>query len=236
LSKPINIVIVDDFPAYRKSLGSALSDLGYTILFDCKNGAGLVEDIDPKQLPDIVIMDLDLPQMDGYTSVGVLKSRHPTIRTLAISTLDLEVPIIRILYHGANGFILRTAVTNEFDRALKMIMNNGQYYSDLVPRKLVRSIADFKNKIDISKSSFFELSEDEIKISKFICAGLSNRQIAYQLNSAASSIDRAVKVISKKLQVSDRLGILLYYVKFDLVDFQNLTAINLCATLLHRPG
>jgi len=234
LNNKINIVIVDDFRAYRQGLSAALSASGYRVLFECSNGLELREDLDPKQLPDIVIMDLDLPDAGGFMSTCWLKERYPTIRVLGVSMINLEIPIIRILYFGANGFLLKVATTDQFDEALKSIVRSDHYYSDLVPRKLIISIEKFKTMVNLNKQSFLHLSETEMKISKLVCGGLTNRQIAYELDSRANTIDQCIRGICRKLGVKDRLGLLLYVVKFDLLDFDGAILAALRANIKYN--
>lgn len=223
---PINIAVVDKSSLYRKGISGALVRFGYTTLFGCDCGKDLDDHLDPNLLPGVILVSLDLPKMDAYNSTAWLKEKYPMIRILAMSMADHEVPIIRIMYQGANGFILKTDLIETFDFALRAIVKDGLFTSKLAPRKLVNAITAFQG-AEVDEQAYSQLSEIEIKIVKLICAELSDKQIAEELYLTTSVINRTISDICKKLGVHDRLGILLYILKHDLLDFSDARPLHL---------
>jgi two-component system, NarL family, invasion response regulator UvrY len=101
------IVLADDHIMLRNGLAALVKTQGYNVLYEAANGKELIEKLDRDNLPDIVLMDLNMPEMDGYETTRYLRSRHPTIKVLALSMYDHESAIIRILKCGAKGYILK---------------------------------------------------------------------------------------------------------------------------------
>ena len=105
-----HIAIVDDHTMFRKGL-MALINLfpNYSVLFDASNGKDFIAQLNPKHLPDIVLMDITMPEMDGYATAEWLHNNYPEINILALSTMDSEAAIIKMIKSGAKGYVLKDA-------------------------------------------------------------------------------------------------------------------------------
>ena len=139
-----NIVLVDDHALLRNGLAELVKSLGHTVLFEAGNGKGFIAKLDTGSLPDIVLLDINMPEMDGYETAQWIKENHPEIKVLALSMYDNETAIIRMLKAGARGYILKDSEPVELKAAICALIEKGFYYSELVSGKLMHAI----NKMD----------------------------------------------------------------------------------------
>lgn len=142
------IVLTDDHVLLRNGLAALVKSLGHNVLFEADNGKDLINKLDKKNLPEVILMDINMPEMDGYDTAQWLKENHPDIKVLALSMYDNENSIIRMLKSGAKGYILKDCEPSELKAAIDAVVSKGYYYSDLVSGKLIHAI----NKIEDSGS------------------------------------------------------------------------------------
>jgi len=128
------IALVDDHTMFRKGL-AVLIDLfpNYKVLMDVANGREFIDQLDPDHLPDIVLLDIHMPVMDGYSTAAWLHANHPQIRVLALSTMDSDTTIIKMIRQGARGYILKDADPKELQVAFEEILAKGFFGGQAVP-------------------------------------------------------------------------------------------------------
>ncbi|PSL33521.1 response regulator transcription factor [Chitinophaga ginsengisoli] len=211
------IAIVDDHTMFRKGL-SILINLfpAYEVLFEAANGKELIDKIDPDRLPDIVLLDVNMPDMDGYASAEWLRVNYPDIKVLALSTMDAETAIIKMIRHGAKGYILKDAEPDELKQALDEVLTLGYYYNELVTRKVMQSInhlVDEKSPLN----AIVKLSDREMEFIRLACSEKSYQVIAKEMFVSERTVDGYREALFKKLNVSTRVGLVLYAVKNNLV-------------------
>lgn len=211
------IAIVDDHTMFRKGL-SILINLfpAYEVLFEAANGKELIDKIDPDRLPDIVLLDVNMPDMDGYASAEWLRVNHPDVKVLALSTMDAETAIIKMIRHGAKGYILKDAEPAELKQAFDEVLTLGYYYNELVTRKVMQSInhlVDEKSPLN----AIVKLSDREMEFMRLACSEKSYQVIAKEMFVSERTVDGYREALFKKLNVSTRVGLVLYAVKNNLV-------------------
>jgi len=211
------IAIVDDHTMFRKGL-SILINLfpAYEVLFEAANGKELIDKIDPDRLPDIVLLDVNMPDMDGYASAEWLRVNYPDVRVLALSTMDAETAIIKMIRHGAKGYILKDAEPAELKQAFDEVLTMGYYFNELVTRKVMQSInhlVDEKSPLN----AIVKLSDREMEFMRLACSEKSYQVIAKEMFVSERTVDGYREALFKKLNVSTRVGLVLYAVKNNLV-------------------
>ena len=142
MAEVLKLGIVDDHKLFRKGL-ITLIDLAYPkceILFEADNGLDLQHKLLKKNLPEIIIMDVNMPGMDGFASAQWLKENYPEIKVLVVSMVEKEETIVRMLKLGVKGYLSKDVEPQELGEALRSIMNRGFYYTDYLTGKLVMSI------------------------------------------------------------------------------------------------
>ena len=212
-----SIVLVDDHSLLRIGLSSLVESLGYPVVFEADNGKEFLEKLDKKALPDLVLMDINMPEMDGFQTTQWLKQHHPEVHVLALSMYDNEMSIIRMLKCGAKGYILKDSEPKELKTAIDAIMTKGYYYSDLVSGKLIHAI----NKIDDEGSdvnTMNNLSERETDFLKYTCTELTYKEIADKMFVSPRTIDGYRDALFEKLHVKTRVGLVMYAIKNGVVQ------------------
>ena len=213
------LALIDDHSLLRNGLASLLKDLGHTIHFEADNGKDFIEKLDPKSLPELVLLDINMPEMDGYETAQWIKTHHPTIRVLALSMYDDEMAIIRMLKSGARGYILKDSEPTELKAAIEDVMKKGFYYSELVSGKLLHAI----NSIDEGGSdlkSLTKLNERETDFLKYACTEMTYKGIADKMFVSPRTIDGYRDALFEKLNVKTRVGLVIYAIKNGIVNLK----------------
>jgi DNA-binding NarL/FixJ family response regulator len=211
------IAIVDDHTMFRKGLASLINLFpGYKVLFDAANGKDFIKQLQPRSIPDILLLDIAMPEMDGYTTANWVRSNYPEMKILALSTMDADAAIIRMIRNGAKGYVLKDAEPSELKRALDEVFSLGYFYNDLVTRKIMQSVnllSDNKTHI----STFANLTERELSFLKLACSEKTYAEIAIEMFVGERTVDGYRDALFKKLNVSSRVGLAIYAIKNGLV-------------------
>jgi DNA-binding NarL/FixJ family response regulator len=213
----MNIAIVDDHVLFRRSL-KVLIELfpGYKVTHDASHGQDLIKQLAPASLPDIVLMDINMPVMDGYATTTWLRNNHPAIKVLALSTMDAEAAIIKMIKSGACGYVLKDAEPAELRMAFEEVMSRGYFYNELVTRKVMRSVgllAETKG----NSGTFANLSERELELLKYICTELTYKEIADKMFLSARTVEGYRDNLCEKLNLKSRVGLAMYAIKNQIV-------------------
>ena len=207
------IAIVDDHAMVRKGLSILISLFpGYKVLFDAANGNELIKKIDSNDLPDIILMDIAMPEKDGYATTEWLTNNYPSIKVLALSTMDAETAIIKMIRSGAKGYVLKDAEPEELKLAFKEVMTFGYFYNDLITRKVLNAVTQLVN----SKSktgTFIQLSDREIEFLKWSCTELTYKEIGEKMNASVRTVEGYRDALCEKLGLKSRIGLAMYAVK-----------------------
>jgi DNA-binding NarL/FixJ family response regulator len=119
-----NIGIVDDHTMFRKGLVSLINLFpGYQVTLEAANGQDLIKQLQPSKLPDILLLDIVMPEMDGYSTAKWVRLNYPEIRILALSTMEGENAIIKMIRNGARGYVLKDSEPAELKRAFDDVLS-----------------------------------------------------------------------------------------------------------------
>lgn len=213
-----NVVLVDDHSLLRNGLASLIKSFGsYNILFEADNGKDFISKLKPKQLPEVVLMDINMPEMDGYEACLWLKNNYPAIKVLALSMYDNENSVIRMFKAGAKGYILKDCDPGELQIALDDVVIKGFYYSEMVTGKLIHTINTLDEE-DSQTKNVIQLSEREITFLKMVCTELTYKEIAEKMFLSPRTIDGYRDDLFHKLNVKTRVGLVMYAIKHSIVN------------------
>ena len=206
------IALADDHVLLRKGLASLVQNLGYTVLYEADNGQELIDKMKPGAEPELVLMDINMPVMDGYDTTKWIREHRPLVKVLALSMYDDESAIIRMLKNGALGYILKDAEPAELRAALNAVAEKGFYYSEMVTGRLVHSIAGREEDAKDS-NRLLNLTERETTFLKLACTEMSYNDIAAEMHLSPRTIDSYRDALFEKLEVKTRTGLVVYAIK-----------------------
>ncbi|SDF52162.1 response regulator transcription factor [Chitinophaga filiformis] len=199
-----NIVIVDDHILIAEALATMINTIpGFDILYVCSTGRELIEKFkQPRNIPDLVILDVQMPVMNGYEVAQWLTTNHPEILILALSMQDDEDQVIRMIRAGAKGYLLKSIKQTDLADALVTVMKEGVYYTPQVSRTLSN---DYIKKAVVKT----ELSDKERELLPHFCSEATYREIAAQLFLSPRTVEGHANTIMEKLNVRNRIGLVL---------------------------
>lgn len=207
------LALVDDHTLFRKGLKSLIElvNTDYTIAFEAGNGKDLQQKINKENQPDIILMDIHMPDMDGFESVQWLNEHYPLVKILIVSMVQKEETIVKMLRMGVKGYLCKDVEPKELGEALHSIMNKGYYYTDFITGKLVHSL---QNNNDDNKKNGSELMNDrEKEFLKLACSEMTYNEIAAQMFLSPKTIDGYRNALFEKLNIKSRVGLALYAVR-----------------------
>ena len=202
----IQIALADDHIILRKGLAELINDFeGMKIIIDVSNGEELISRMKTATpLPDVCILDINMPVMNGYDTARALKAQWPEVKILALSMYDNEFNIIRMLRSGAGGYVLKDAEPAELCKAIREIEAHDFYHSDLVTGRMFRKLMQPVGNEDE------ELSEKEIHFLGLCCSELTYKEIAEKMFLSPRTIDGYRDGLFQKLKIKSRTGLVMY--------------------------
>jgi DNA-binding NarL/FixJ family response regulator len=213
-----NVAVADDHVLLRRGLANLIRSLDeYDVVFEADNGKDFIEKLNAEMLPQIVLMDINMPEMDGYDTTLWIKKNHPEIKVLSLSMYDDEQSIIRMLKCGAKGYILKDIEPAEFKKALDELVRKGFYYSEIVSGKLIHAINSF-DEPEKKIKKLLPLNDREIEFLKSVCTEMTYKEIADKMFLSARTIDGYRNDLFEKLNVKTRVGLVMYAIKNGIVS------------------
>ena len=211
------VALADDHSLIRNGLANLIDTFdGFKVLFQAANGQELIDALKLRALPDIVLMDINMPKKDGYETTKWLRETYPDIKVLALSMYDNEGAIIRMIKNGACGYILKDAEPGDLRRALNEIAQKGYYHSELVTTHLVKMVRQGINDGD-DRLHAQSLKDKDIEFLKLVCTELTYKEIADKMYLSPRTIDGYRDALFEKLNVRTRVGLAMYAVKNGIV-------------------
>jgi two-component system, NarL family, invasion response regulator UvrY len=224
-STRIKIAIADDHTLFRKGLIKLLDPDRYELLFDVENGEKLINNINGVEscTPDIIIMDIEMPAMNGYEAMSWLRDNHPDIRVLVVSMVDCEEAIVKMLKLGVKGYLSKDMEPEDLHAALQSIIKKNYYYTDFVTNKLIHSIqnensgSDDKNKLMLHHKIWDSLNAKQKEFVRHACTEMKYEEIADIMCVSPKTIDGYRDVVYERFSVKSRVALVLYAIKNKLV-------------------
>ena len=201
--EPLHILIADDHPLFRKGMRTLLESLpDFRVVGEAATGQEAVERAVSLQ-PDVVLMDLQMPDGGGLTATRELRKTSPNIRILVVTLFEDDESIFTALRAGARGYILKDVDEEEMVRAIKAVGGGEAIFSPAIAARLMDYFV--ASRATIPQELFPELTEREREILKLIARGETNAAIAAQLTISLKTVQNHVSNIYSKLQVADRV-------------------------------
>ena len=213
----IKVAIADDHKIFRK--GVILSLRPYSnikFVLEAENGDELLAGI-AEAGPDVVLMDLRMPQKDGIETTKVLNKQYPNIFVLVLSMHDDERFVSHLMENGANGYLLKNAEPQEIRRAIMDVFEKGYYLSNFVNRILIKK-AHSKQKTLPSLNNDITISDKEKDVLKFICMEFTAQEIAQKMDISPRTVEAIKDRLMERFGSKNTAGLVFFAVKNNLVD------------------
>ncbi|QUR95097.1 response regulator transcription factor [Macrococcoides canis] len=206
----MNIILVDDHHIVRQGMKFLLStEESFNVIDDFNNGRELLEHLDKTHLPDLIIMDLVMPELNGIEATRQVKAKFPKVKVLVLSSFIDEEHVLGVMDAGADGYEMKDSEPKALIKTIKQIAAGEQiYHPDVMKvRKSGMNLAHLRN----------PLSKRELEVLKAMSEGLTNKEIAEQLFVSEKTVKTHVSHIFAKLEVGDRTQASMYGVKYKLI-------------------
>jgi DNA-binding NarL/FixJ family response regulator len=208
-----SIILVDDHQLFRDGLKSLLESFDYVEhVREAPNGKEFLQML-KTTLPDVVFMDIEMPEMDGITATRKAIEAFPQLNVVALSMYGNENYYTQMINAGAKGFILKNSGIQDVENAIQNVMSGNNYFSHEIFQRLIHGLGRKQQ-----KSSSAGLSTREEEIVFLICKGLSNQEIADKLYLSKRTVDKHRENILHKTQSKNTAGIVMYAVKNGIVE------------------
>ena len=211
------IALADDHVLLRNGLANLLKELDYQVVAEASNGKELLDKLQGGIVPEVVLMDINMPAMDGYETTLWLKRNYPDIKVIALSMYDDETAIIRMLRNGAKGYILKDSDPSELKAAIHAVLTKGFYHSEMVTGKLIHTINHLDEPEGSAVKDTVGLNEKELEFLKLACTEMTYKEIAEKMYLSPRTIDGYRDALFEKLDIKSRVGLVLFAIKNGIV-------------------
>lgn len=211
-----NIILADDHILLRDALASLISQFpGFRVTGVAANGLDVMDLMKSGSKPDIIILDLNMPQMDGYETTSWLASHYPDVKILILTMYDSDIALIRLLQEGVRGFLKKDIHPDELRNALETVVDEGWYYANRTSGKIASL---FRRNNDAPTNLQRNLLTDkEIAFLKLASTDMTYKEIAIELHLSTRVVDNYREALFEKLDVRSRVGLAIYAVKNGIV-------------------
>jgi DNA-binding NarL/FixJ family response regulator len=213
---PIRIAIADDYKIYRDGLKVGLAnDENMQVVLEADNGEDLINGL-PGAKPDVIIMDLKMPIMDGMEATKEVRKKFDAIKILVVTMYDDDKFIIHLMEIGANGYLLKNADADEIRKAIYSVHENGYYFNDLVNKALLKKLI-LKGQCKPSFNQNIELTERELEVLKLICEEKTAAEIGKEIFLSPRSVEGIRQRLIEKVGVRNTAGLVMFAIKNSMV-------------------
>lgn len=213
--RKITVAIADDHNLLRNALARLVNTFeDCSVIIEANNGKDLKARLAQNVLPDVVMLDVNMPEMDGFETAQWLHKNFPQVKVLALSMFSDERSIIKMFRLGAKGYLLKNTDAEELRKALNSLMDKNYYLSEYVSEKLVTGL----RKGEVNDGKEIVLNEREREFLRLTCTELAYKDIAAKMFLSARTIDDYRQSLFNKLKVHSRVGLAMYAIKNGIVE------------------
>lgn len=205
----IHVAYADDHVLVRRSILSYLQNLGgISIDIEADNGLDLLKQLDNvNSLPDVIMLDVNMPQMDGFETLCKLREKWPKIKVLVLTAFETDWHLIKMITIGINGYLVKNCAPYTIKQALESINEYGFYYRGAEEERLY-------NKIRSGEVKLPHITDKEMEYLRFCPTELNYVQIATRMNTTVKAIEGYMARLCDKLHLKGRLGLAMFAIHF----------------------
>jgi len=207
--KNYSVAIVDDHQLFANILETLVNTFeNFHVLYYVKNGADFLNKLkDEINIPDVVLMDINMPGMSGIDAMNIVNEKYPSIKAIALTMDNDDETIVKMLHAGARGYLSKDINPVILKDSLREVVEKGFYYSDKIREILFSSIY---NKKDVPP---VVLKDREIEFLKQVCTEKTYKEIASEMFLSPKTIDGYREALFEKLSIKSRVGLAIYAIK-----------------------
>lgn len=221
MDKKIKILIADDQELIRQSLQIILSnEPDFIVTENAANGLEVIRSV-RRERPDVILMDIRMPEMDGVVCTQIIKENYPDIKIIILTTFDDDEYVFNALKFGASGYLLKGISIEELTKAIRKVYQGNAMINEDIASKVVRlfsQMAQGSFSIQVDEKQSQELKENEWEIIVQVGRGLSNKEIASALNLSEGTVRNNLSHILSKLGLRDRTQLAIWAVQTGAVN------------------
>ena len=216
----IKLALCDDHTLFRAGMTNILAQIhDFDLILEAANGQELIDRI-PRKTPDVVLLDLQMPVMDGMETADYLRDNYPLIKVIVLTMHDEDRMVLHLLEKGVSGYLLKDAEAGEVEKAVHKVMDEGIYLNEFVSKALHRKMTN-KTKVNQPGTSFYNskiiLSPREKEVLQLICEGLSTNEISEKIFISPRTVEGHRLRILEKTGTKNTAGMVAYAFKNGLV-------------------
>lgn len=209
------IIIVDDHHLFRNGLKLLLNGIeNFKVINEAENGIELLEILSKDGIPDVILLDIEMPKMNGIETAEKVLELYPEAKIIVLSMYGDEEYYYKMINIGAKGFLLKNSNINDVESAIVCICKGGNYFSAELLLNTIKNIKKINKQPEVDSG----LSEREIEILIDICKGLSNQEIADKLFISKRTVDKHRANIMEKTNAKNTANLIMYSIKNNIVE------------------
>src|SRR5215510_11148460 len=214
----IKVGLADDHVLLRTALATLINSFGdCKVIHQSNNGKEFMDCLKNGAIPDVALLDLNMPEMNGYETARYIQKNFPNVHVLMLTMYDSELSLIRLLQAGVKGFLKKDIHPSELKFAIHSVMNAGYYYSNHTAGKLANLFRSIDEKKNFLQNMM--LSEQELKFLKLACSDFTYKEIAQKMSLNPRSVDNLRDQLFIKLDVKSRVGLAMITIRNGIVTF-----------------
>ncbi|MDQ1098729.1 MULTISPECIES: response regulator transcription factor [Chryseobacterium] len=204
------IVLVDDHILIAKALEGIIGNFAdFKVIYIAENGKDLIQKFEQNsKIPDIILLDISMPIMDGFETVQWLKKHHPEIKVMALSMQGDDASVIRMIRNGAKGYLLKNTHPKDLETALINLDRDGFFYPEWASKIIMSNLTD-KN----TPENTVRISDRERELLRYIITELSYKEIADRMKCSPRTVETYRDQLCDKLGVKTRVGLAVFALK-----------------------
>ena len=213
----IKLALVDDHNLFRQGIKMLLQDMpDVELVIEASNGREFVDSLD-KVVPDVLLLDLDMPEMDGIATAKVIRQRGLEIGIIILTMYDDEQMIAHLMELGANGYLLKDTSEEELNKAIHSVYETQFYFNDLVSKALLTGVRN-KRKAEPKIGTQIELTRRESEVLQLICEELTTQEMADKLFLSPRTVEGHRQNLIEKFGVKNTAGLIIRAIKLGFVS------------------
>jgi DNA-binding NarL/FixJ family response regulator len=217
MSNKIKIGLADDHVLLRDALATLIDGFGNCqVVVQASNGEELIDAIRSGRVPDVLILDLNMPKLSGWEVATWIQENHPEMRVLMLTMYDSELSLIRLLQAGVKGFLKKDIHPDELKQAIHTVMDTGYYYSNYTSSRIAQLFrVNEEGKMVLQKNL---LSEQELSFLKLACSELTYKEVALEMGLNPRAVDGLRDQLFVKLDIKSRVGLAIFAIRHGIVN------------------